>query len=99
MTASLTNLIVDSIMNDMIASCEQIPTYESNVYETVNAGSLESTGQLHHNKYGIWSRRHSSVSLLHGGLILSCLPDIKSMPRTLNYFNHPTNEYRNAGKI
>ena len=41
-SASLTNLIVDSIMNDMIASCEQIPTYESNVYETVNAGSLES---------------------------------------------------------
>ena len=42
MSASLTNLIVDSIMNDMIASFEQIPTYESNVYETVNAGSLES---------------------------------------------------------
>ena len=41
MSASLTNLIVDSIMNDMIASFEQIPTYESNVYEPVNAGSLE----------------------------------------------------------
>ena len=98
-SASLTNSIVDSITNDMIASCEQNPTCEPNACETGNAGLLESAGPLYHINYGIWSRRHNSTCLFYGGFILSCFFDFKSVPNTLKYFNDPTNEYRNAGKI